>query len=753
MLLLLFVAPGANVALGAELYELSYDDATSYYTAPIMLRRRAFEWWISNEVLSSSNYAHDDCDTPYKERDRAQRVRLFASTTRYIAGAAASYFRDIEVGDATSLAPQKSWMIDLSADIRGGNDLTIDGVGRQDMKVDFAAQRRYRDTELAIVVALPSYRRNLQSSSTAEPFALLNNNLYNPAWGVDNGEVRNSRISKYAVPELSVDYTTPLRQGGATTLQLQLHTKMGRRSITRLGWYDGETPTPDYYRYLPSYLDSASQYDEVAALWSANDIETTQISWSRLRQQNGYARDGVANYYVEDQVERMVVIDAAALFTTRLKEGAEGSLDVTYGIEASFANSRLFKKMEDMLGGSYYIDLDSYIGDESRTGTTLANDLQNPNRRVTTGDRFGYDFSRNRYAIRGLLAIQYERGATEVSLKGAFGDQTMWRTGHYEKERFQGEKSLGRSQRISMSDSRLEFSASHEIGEKNRIYASGALLLLPIESRDLFLQEQNANTTIDDPTPQQIANLDLGYSARLKKITFSAVAFATSIRNKTQTWQVYDDILNTYCDAVISDIAMNNFGVELAARYLISKKLSLDMTLAAGSYRYAGAPTVTLYDDADMSYIMTTQASAIDRCVVGNAPQIYLTSTLTWNIAYQFNLHLKTAYAAGRYIEPSIYRRTDRVIAYSDISPEMVQEITLQENLGAIFDLSISLYKGFTIAGRKIALNAILANILGNKSQINYAREANRTFATSIQQSTYTYAVGRNISLSASYIF
>ncbi len=755
----------------AQLYELSYDDATAYYTLPVTQRRRALDWWVANDLIGKSSSVSEAFEGQlYDERDRQRRVRVYGSSTRYLFGLSGDYFRDF-----------KENMFDVSVYANVGNDLTIDGLSRRDFNIELKMSRDMNasGSTLTVTLELPFLHRALQSSSSAEAFALTKNNLYNPAWGVDNGEVRSSRISRYMVPELKVDYLLPLNfgkskifngdkiyngnkvsNGNKTLLNVSFDASWGVRGVTRLGWYEGENPTPDYYRNLPSYADTPAQNSAMAGLWSDNDLETTQISWSRLRQVNSQSLDGVSDYYVENQVERKFETSLSALFTTNMQSER---VSLVYGVEVETMSNRLYKKMEDLLGGEFYLDFDSYVGDESYTGTTLQNNLQEPNREVLEGDRFGYDYSRNAYSLRGVLGAKYNNGAFQCSVIGAFGEESVWRVGHYEKERFAGDLSLGKSQRVAMTDSRLNVALSYKFAEKNRgrVYANGALRLAPMESRDLFLQEQNANRVVVEPKPQQIANVDMGYATTLGngdkfdkfgKVYISAAVFYTSVRNQTQTWQIYDDLTYTFCDVVMSGIATDSYGVEFAAKWPFSRKLTLDMTLAAGRYRYASAPIVELYNNENMNYMTMTTATAVEGCVIGNAPQIVSTATLTWQVNYGFNIYVNCAYAGSRYAAPSIFRRTERVIA-SDISPETRAEIVSQENLGSVFDLSLNIYKSFLIRGHRLAFTARASNLLGDKNRINYGREANRVISSLAQQSTYSYSVGRNYYISCAYNF
>ena len=96
---------------------------------------------------------------------------------------------------------------------------------------------------------LSSNRRGRSSAITEEVFELLGKK-YNPYWGLQNGDIRNSRERKIAEPIFLINYFH-------TSKKFNLNTgvayQFGNNYRSRLGYYNAPNPDPSYYRYLPSF--------------------------------------------------------------------------------------------------------------------------------------------------------------------------------------------------------------------------------------------------------------------------------------------------------------------------------------------------------------------------------------------------------------------------------------------------------------------------------------------------------------------
>jgi hypothetical protein len=116
-----------------------------------------------------------------------------------------------------------------------------------------------------------------------------------------------------------------------------------------------------------------------------NDTRYTQTDFDKLIATNRINGEA-ATFAVSDRVKRTMRASFRGGATTTLEMGA-----LSYVVDASIANYRNYKQLQDLLGAKYIVDLDYILLDDDSFGNSLQNDLTTPNRRIAEGDRFGYD--------------------------------------------------------------------------------------------------------------------------------------------------------------------------------------------------------------------------------------------------------------------------------------------------------------------------------------------------------------------------
>ena len=124
-------------------------------------------------------------------------LALRAATRNYRAGAEGSLAFELP----------RRWHLAVTVDGRFGRDALVDGVYTRQTTAALRVGRRTRgDGYWTAVFVVPFTERGLRSSSVKEAFMLRGSNYYNPAWGRQAGDVRNSRVRREGLPLSIVAY-------------------------------------------------------------------------------------------------------------------------------------------------------------------------------------------------------------------------------------------------------------------------------------------------------------------------------------------------------------------------------------------------------------------------------------------------------------------------------------------------------------------------------------------------------------------
>ncbi len=723
----------------------AYSQATRYYRAPTATRRRGLYYTTAEQLLLPSTEYPRELEEPLPQ----SRVTLYGAQSNYRVGLSASH--------ASTLA--STWSLSSSLWANTGRDLFVDGVFRNTFSPQFSLSRRFDDRHFLVVDGSLYYSmRGLQSSSTPEAFSLTGNNYYNPSWGFYNGEVRNARVRRELAPHLSVYYQRPVGSNGSL-LSLEANADYSRQATSGLSWYNATTPSPDYYRKMPSYLSSGDVQDFVTTLWRTNDTDYTQIAWDELERLNTLSADGNAFYTLEDRVKRSIEGDFAAILTSEVGEG----LTLSYGVEAAWQVSRNFKVMRDLLGADYLLDYDVFLDDSYNKTLSLQNNLQDPDRKIVEGDRFGYDYAITHTSLAALLRAQWRGERLDFDVEAKVGGESFTRRGYYEKERFSGDASLGRSSSIEGSPYTARASVGYALGA-NKYFALrlSSVRLSPFEN-NLFLNPTVSNYLSQSSLGELINSVALAFRYNGASVSLSGEAYALRSRDGSSVYSLYDDLTSTMCRASITGIGYSSYGVELVADLYLYRDLRLSSTLAMGSYRYDVDPYVELLSDYDLTTISAPVSSRMSGLNIGNAPQAIVTASATYFGLDHYILSASSSYSALRYEQPSMVRRSERILSQAFLNAEASEAALEQQRLGDVFDIEISAARYFWFeSGGQLSVRLSVSNLLGQSSRVYYARESDRILLQSVddyftgatmREGTLQYGTVRTFKFSVGYKF
>lgn len=653
----------------------------------------------------------------------------------------------------------RGWSLSAYLAGRTGRDMHIKGVFTNAVESGVKLQKHWNyDHRLTITAMFSPSERGTRRASTAEAYRLTGDNLYNPSWGYQNGKVRNANVRRTAVPSLIVAYDGAVSQN--TTLTIAAGADVGTGKYSALEWFDALTPMPDNYRFLPSYYEDEDVAAGVADVWRKGDPRYTQIDWDELCRQNRLA-GGNAVYAVGDRVERIVSANVRASAVTMV--GSRTTIG--YGLYMSYNNSRNYRQMRDLLGSDHIVDIDQYLVDDAAYGNMLQNDLRNPDRMIREGDRFGYDYSLTDRYLCGFVTLNYNSDRINMDFAADIGERMICRNGFYEKELFAGNESFGRSRRMHFAPYTVKAAFGYSFTPRHYLEVSAAFVGETPDARDLFLQTQYNNRTIDNPVLRSVAGGELNYTFLHKVVNLRASLFANISRNDCEVSHYYDDLAAEYCDMVVSGIDRLNIGAEIAATFNISRRLSASVAVTAGRYTYFSDPCVTLYSDIDNRMICDNAVSHMGACKVGNAPQIAATA----DVAYMnkgWGVRLSVNCAALRYVEPAAMRRTDRVSRQGSVSEEIFRTFVDQERLADAVTADGSVWKVFWLkrdysSRSRIVVSLSVRNLLGSSNIVYNARESVRVKRKRVAGSylyepfptTYLYSMPRTLRLSLTYRF
>lgn len=663
------------------------------------------------------------------------------SGRNYLAGANFSLQR--EIGRTMNCA--------FAVDARIGRDLYVDGVFSNTVTMGFRLKKSLSDRHsLSVLCIVPPMLKGTRLASVEETFALTGDCLYNPAWGFQNGKVRNSRVRREFMPLVMGGYSVAISD--ATHLDVTLGGEFGVRKYSMLGWYDARTPMPDNYRYLPSF----GREPEVEQAWLQGDARYTQIDWDEMIHQNRMAQ-GHAVYALEDKVERLTHLHVGADFSSRI----DNRLTLTYGVRYRLRTSRNYKNMRDLLGADHIIDIDQFLIDDATYSSKLENDLRHPQRKIREGDRFGYDYRLQQIGVSAYLGAAYRSNRLRADVSALLGSDAILRRGYMEKELFPGRGSWGRSRKMHFMPYTVKAAVGWAFSPRSYIEICGAAGLRTPQPEQLFVQPLYNHRTVERPVGECFYAAEVNYKYVGRVADIRLAAYAAARYDGMETRRYFDDLSSQYCDLTVRDLARSSLGVEVAAHLYLSYRWHLDVTLAGCLSDFLHDPTLTVISDVDNTVIDRQAVSHLGDCRPGDVPQLAASAELSHFARHGWGFRLSAGYVSGRYVEPSLVRRTDRVVRECSDSPELLEAFMGQERLDDVFSSRVSVFKSFYFHRSRLTAYVMLSNLPGSKDTVYRGFESMRVQRLRAgnlnlwrpQASRYIYSYPRTIYLSVSYQF
>ncbi|MEO7308463.1 MAG: TonB-dependent receptor, partial [Ferruginibacter sp.] len=356
----------------------------------------------STSGLRSTTFGYGDLGGLTNFDTRASHQRKQTSINYAISNR--NYNNRIMLTHSTGLN-SKGWAFSFSGSRRWADEGFTDGTFYNGWSFFAGVDKRFNDRHLLSFVAFGTPTESgRQGASVTEMLKLANDNYYNPYWGYQNGKKRNSSIAKSFQP-IGI-LTHDWKVSDKTNLLTSASITVGNRSTTGLDWYNAADPRPDYYRYLPSYqLDPV--YAEQVRQELVNNVNKRQINWDALYQTNYGAYDVVHNvngiqgndvagrrsrYIVEERVINTTKYN----FNSTLNSSVSENINFTAGVTYQSQKNHYYKKVDDLLGGEFYVDVNQFGERDFPTNPGAAqNDLNHPNRILGEGDKFGYNYDLN----------------------------------------------------------------------------------------------------------------------------------------------------------------------------------------------------------------------------------------------------------------------------------------------------------------------------------------------------------------------
>ena len=707
----------------------------------------------SSTYLENSNYG-------YSSVGGASNINMRAS--QYAAGHKMSfvacnrnYLARLMYTYSTGLM-SNGWAFTASASYRWANEGVIEGTFYNSLGYYLSAQKIINDKHSISIATWGSpTERGQQGAATEEAYWLANSHYYNPNWGYQRGEKRNARVVTSYEP--TALFTWDYQIDRETKLTTSAALKYSIYGTTALGWNgNAADPRPNYYKNLPSsaynvwdltYYDdpetAVEKEDNIASWWELynhwkESKANRQLDWDYMYYANSQSNavGGECLYYVERRHNDQLMLSIGSVLDHEFNKHHKANI----GVNINTTKGMHYKKMDDLLGADTYIDVDKFsVGDHGTDSYIIQNDLDNPNRRIREGDKFGYDYDIYVNKVNLFTQYQYDNNNIHLYAGANIDGTTMQRDGHMRNGRATWFDENGTMHDISKGKSKVakflgggaKASFVWDINGNNKFTIGGGYSQLAPLAYNSFIAPRIREDFVEGLETEGVLNGEVSYAVKYGPVAGKVSAFYTKTSNAVQQSAFYNDSEGKFTYLTMTGVDKAHYGIEAALVYKVTSALSFNMLASVTEAEYTSNTLGSLMTEDQQQLANDKTTIYMDGAKIGGSPLTALSVGVDYNVKGWY-LSANLNYYDRIFVSPSLYARMENIAKIdggydANGNPTSTINIPSQFKGDGGFMLDASIGKSIRLnGGKQLNINLSLNNILNNENMVTGGYEQNR---------------------------
>ncbi len=514
------------------------------------------------------------------------------------------------------------WSYAILASRRAGDEGFSEGTLYDANSLALSVEKKFSDAHSLNFTGMYTPNRRGRRAPMTQEIRDLKGLRYNPYWGNQDGAVRNSRIREIVEPIFMLNHywTVNDKLRVNTNVGYQFG-KIGNTRIDNGGTRlvttpDGQNayiggarnPNPDYYQNLPSYFlrNGQEPIDFMNAYLAQQEFQADgQLDWASLYEANRLStQNGGNSIYViqEDRID-----DDLLMANTIISADLTDNILFNGGVSYRKLTSENYARIDDLLGGTGYLDVDFFAQETSDITQDQAaqSDLNNMNRIVGEGDRYKYNYDIFADEVEGFVQAQVKTKKVDFYTALNLSRTTYQRDGKYRNGNF-AENSFGLGEKLDFTNYGVKAGATYKVSGKTFLDINGAYFTQAPTIRSSFVNARQNNQTVPGLESQTIYSTDASYIFKSPIVKARLTGYYSKFENSTDISFYFSQRIsgldsnvegNAFVQEVVSNIDRRNIGMEFGLEVQATPTIKLKAAGSIGQSVYTNNPNFALYSD------------------------------------------------------------------------------------------------------------------------------------------------------------
>ncbi|WP_282041931.1 TonB-dependent receptor [Winogradskyella flava] len=695
-------------------------------------------WGGLNDVQRNQEFSMGISANDYTFGDLAGTNNIVMRASKYRRGGRVSYasanrsYAGRVMGSYSSGLLEGGWSYSVLGSRRFGEEGYIDGTLYDANSLFVAVEKQINDKHSINFTGIYAQNRRGRSTAITEEVYNLKGRQYNPFWGEFNGEQRNARIRETNEPILMLNHYWDI--SSKLKLNTNVAYQFGEIANTRIDnngkrivESNGQTifiggarnPTPEYYQNLPSFFlqdANPSAYDfQQAYLAEQNFINDGQLDWNRFydaNQLNGY------NIYA---LQSDVVKDQQLSINSILDAEINDNIRLNASLNYRSLNSENFARIEDLLGGPGYLDIDGFNEDAQQEGNATAqSNVRTPNRIAEEGDKYRYHYDIDADVISTFAQAQFKYRKVDFYLGANLSSTAYQRNGFYENGYFTGEGpegSFGKSEKVDFTNYGLKGGLTYKVTGSHLLDVNASIFTKAPNIRSSFANARQNNQIVSDLQSEEIMSVDGSYIYRSPKIKARITGFYTQFNKGTEIGFFFTEGAASLVQEILTNVDRRHVGGELGIEYQITPTIKLKGAASVGQYVYTNNPNLSYSSNNFRELTYGDGTTNLENLHISGGPERAYQIGFEYRDPDFWNIGITSNFFSNAYVDASALRRS---AAFAQ-DPEFINTDTFFEG-GGVFNVSGNTFADYDEDIAKELLKQeqfddyMLVNIIGGKS-------------------------------------
>ena len=565
-------------------------------------------------------------------------------------------------------------------------------------------------------------RRGRSAFLTQEQFD-LKGRKYNPNWGYQDGEQRNTRIRNVEEPVFMLNHYWNISEN--TSINTNVAYQFGTIKNSRIDNGSLRNPAPNYYQLLPSFAlqdPNPTTFDfQNAFLLQQDFVNDGQFDWNAVFEANN--NGGNSNIILQDDVIADDQITANVIVNSRVSD----NIIVDGNFSYRNLHSENYAQVRDLLGGEGFLDIDNFSVSESQDGQDgdlAQSDVRNPNRVVVEGDRYKYNYEIDANVVSGFAQAKFKYNKVDFYLSGTGSNTTYQRNGLFENGNFLGNRSFGKSEKLSFTNGGVKAGATYKITGRHLLDFNGGYYSTAPVIRNSFSNARQNNDVVIDLESEKVQSLDLSYIFRSPIVKGRVTAFYSGFQDGTDIGFFFTENAiaggeAAFVQEVTTNIERRNIGAEIGVEAQVLPTLKLKAAASIGQYTFANNPDIYYTsDDFEGAVTFGNGTTALEDLHVASGPERAYQIGFEYRDPEFWNFSLTTNYFSNAYLDVSNLRRTANFAQdidgqiFNDYDPDVARELLKQTQIDDYFLVNVTGGKSWRVGDYFIGFFATINNVL-----------------------------------------